>query len=381
MSLNISGGPAVQDIFNIPNAYVGNTTGPNPGNFGISGPNVPMVPWAPRGSDTNQTGPAEFLGFGKPSKSIGRITGSFDFIQYQYTVPPWDDDSHMHLMPDMLVWTLNELEPNVDTHHVRSLPQLNQLCSEAYEYFRMMVREGDEEAETFQRYLTTYGECMLEQYINARNKKTLKTLTRKKAGDDPETTMLFSGKGIESDLKHFSVMAEMDTYCYLTKWGICNKWSFSGAIINVNRATSLEVVDQTLEEDHFVEVNIGLAKRVRVANVFGDTRDITTGSQTWVALRRKHMANSRSGPFEFVPGGSTMRDRPLFQDTKYFDDSGKHCFGHVWKIGTVTEPGDFDPQISAIEGATNLGAGISARKSYECHANLPTLYLAMGFKH
>lgn len=374
MSLSVPGGPAAVDIFNIPGAYAGNVTGPNPGNFGIGGPQVPMVPWAPRGSDTNQAGPAAFLNYGRAPTSHGHITlKSWDFIQYQYTVPPWDDDSHLQLARDMLVWTLNEIEPDLDTHHVRSLPQLNQLCSEALEYFRMMVREGDAEALRFRGYLERYGEGMLEQYINAENKNRLEYFF--------EGTSADADADVRGDLKQFRTMATMDTYCYLTKWGICNKWSFSGSIINVNRATSLEVVDHTREEDHFVEINVGLAKRVRVANVFGDQRDITTGSQTWVALRRKHMADGRSGAFEFVPGGSTMTDRPLLRDTRYFDDSGRQCFGHVWKIGTVIEPGDFDPQISAIEGATNLGAGISARRAYECHAQLPTLYLAMGFKH
>lgn len=393
MSLNVARTPATQSIFNLPNVNVGNSTGTSPGNFGIGGPGVPSTQWAPRGDGTDQTGPAGFLGYGQPPTSHGHITlKAFDFIQYQYTVGPWDDDSHLHMMPDMLVWTLNGLDPDLDTHHVRALPQLNQQCVEAWTFFQDLVREGDDEALEFQRFLETYGEDLLGQYINARNKDRLSAVERKKEGDAPAENALFSGTGpkgedVASDLKRFYALHTKDTFCYMTKWGILHRWSFAGAIINVNRAVSLEIVDATREEDHFVEVNVGLAKRIRVGNVFGKLRQITTGSKVWVVLRRKELAGDtsglsvRAGPFEFVPGGDTMRDRPAITDTQYYDEGGRRCNGHVYKIGTVIEPSDYDPQTSAIQGATNLGATISTKKAYECHALVPTMYLAMGFKH
>ena len=102
MSVVVPQTPGTFDIFNIPNAYAGLEGGPDPGNFGISGPNVPMVEWAPRGDNVNQTSPAGFLQNGQAPRSHGHITlKSWDFIQYQYTIAPWGDESHMELMDDV----------------------------------------------------------------------------------------------------------------------------------------------------------------------------------------------------------------------------------------------------------------------------------------
>lgn len=394
--LNVASTPANQSIFGVPNGYVGTETGPVPGNFGIGGPNVPMTTWAPTGDTNSQTSPANFLGFGQAPTSHGHITlKSFDFIQYQYTIPPWDDESHLKLMPDMLAWTLNEIDTELDTYHVRSLPQMNQQCSEAFYFFESLVNEGDEEALEFRRLMEMYGEKQLGQYINARNKDRLTAKSRTTVDGPVEDKVLFTGTmnyggqdyDVASDMKKFYNMHSKDLYCYLTKWGIIHKWSFSGSVINVNRAVSLETVSDTAETDHFVNANICLAKRARVANVFGKLGKITTGSKLWVTLRRKQLSMNdgqntlKPGPFEFVPNGDTMRDWPSPADVKYFDESGTWCQGHIYKIGVVIEPCDYNPQTTAIEGAANLSASVSANRAYECHGELPTMYVAMGFKH
>lgn len=88
-----------------------------------------------------------------------------------------------------------------------------------------------------------------------------------------------------------------------------------------------------------------------------------------------------AGPFEFVPGGDTMRDRPQLTDTQYWDEGGRRCTGHVYKIGTVIQPCDRESQRAAMQGAANLGPTISPNRSYDCHGMLFTMYLALGFKH
>jgi len=47
----------------------------------------------------------------------------------------------------------------------------------------------------------------------------------------------------------------------------------------VNRAVGLEAVDQTAQHDHYVQVNVGIGKRVRCAQFFGTSDEITTGSK------------------------------------------------------------------------------------------------------
>ena len=182
------------------------------------------------------------------------------------------------------------------------------------------------------------------------------------------------------DLEDYYEMATKDFYCWLTRFGILSRVNFCGSVMNVNRGTSLEGYTDVRNTQHYTQVVVGIAKRVRVANVFGEHDNIDTGSQVWLALKRKaHMYNAREvGAYCVVPGGS-MKGWPTVFERTYNDPSGRPMIGWVWRLGVVlTPPTSFSTQ-SVCQRAANLGYRVNEREAYEYHGTLPTMYVAFGY--
>jgi hypothetical protein len=384
--------PSSRDIFGIP-IPGGNPVGPGNMSMGIGGPNVPRVTWEPRGASGK--GPASFLRYGVPPKSHGSISlKSVEFIPYQYMCPPLNDSADLLLMPEMPCFTVNELDPEEDSTVVLSLAKLNKLFQDQYNDFVNARDPGmngtsaaptnplfSDDAFAFHQWLKEYGERGLDDYAYAESHNQQDRL-RKMDAEAP-------------DLKRFWQLATSSEFCWLTRYGILKRISFSGIIINTNRAIGLEAVDQTENHEHYVQVNVGIGKRVRCAQVFGMNDEITTGSKVWILLTRKQLADKSYGAFKLQPSGSKKLDYPLAHHMTYVDDAGMTCTGYHWKVGkcpnrwpplpsyfrfpgVVIEPADKNPQPFSLEQANNTGLHISERVSYEAHGTLPSLYLAVG---
>lgn len=391
---NVPSHPGNAAIFSVQNAYAGTIISPmgNPNtNFGYgNGPNVPMRPWMPsRGGPTMDVDSMmRFLNNGQAPNRHGHVTlKTWDFIQYQYMVPPWGDESHLQIMPHMLVWTLNYLDTSTDSTHMATLPQLNALMDEAYNVFQTMIdNQSDffnEEAMRFQGYLEEFGEAGLELYAEAVRDGKLKDWAdgpmRWDGTRDPENRMEGFDEN-QSQLKDMYELAQKDIFRYVTKWGILRHWSFAGSVINASTATSTRALDTTDEEDHYTDVNVAIGKRAEVANVFGPKSQIDTGSVVWAMLTRRQRHDGTYGAFTIIPGGSKTKI-PYQRDRFYADESGMMRMAHIWKIGTVTEPGEADPRPESQLSASNTGVNISNSLACNHHALLPTIWLAMGFKH
>lgn len=348
--------------------FTGVSTGPTPGNFGVSGPNVPSVSWAPTGTD-NATGPAEFLRFGIPKTSHGHISlKGFDFVQYVYLAPPFGDDSQRFIAPEMLAFVVNNRAPDDMSTTVLTLAKVNQIAKECYDEYRIISdnragnTETSKEAIEFKGYMEKYGERSLEVFNKIR--------------DTYDATEL-------ADMIRFSELAVQDLFCWLTRFGIMSRITYVGPVINTNAATSLQELDTTQYSDHYCEVNVCYAKRGKIANVFGRAFDVTTGSRLWMCLQRKRIVTHQGvhfGHYQVVPGGSKTQHRPSDRDRLYIDDSGRTMLGHVWTVGTVMVPGPSSPSQNQIQDASNTGARCNEREAYEQHGTLPTLVVAVAFK-
>jgi hypothetical protein len=353
----------------------GAAAGPT-GGFG-GNPNVPYVTWEPRGADVNQTQPAGFLRNGLAPRSTAHIElKGVDFIQQQFNVPPWTDESDRYIMPEMLCFSVNEMDPDENATSILTLPKLNQLLHDAHREFRQAAAAGSPDyspaAAAFLAQLETFGEGALELYAKARRYKHI---------DDQLRADLPAGR--YAQLQAFFLASTEDLLCWQTRYGILNKVSYLGSVINVNRATSVEEEDMSQFHQRYSQVNVCMAKRARVANVFGPANRITTGSKLWLNLRRVRVprpdGNVTYGAYQVVPGGCTMRDRPAW--CPYEDPSGRPLDGHVWHVGVVIVPGPRSPSQSETESASNTGVYVSERRAYEDHGLLPSLYVALGFKH
>lgn len=362
-----------RDIFQGLSPYTGVSTGPTPGNFGISGPNVPSVSWAPTGTE-NATGPAEFLRFGIPKTSHGHISlKGFDFVQYVYLSPPFNGgEGDRFIAPEMLAFVVNNRAPDDMSTHVLTLPKVNQIAKDCYDEFRIISdnragnTETSREAVEFRGFLEKYGERSLEDFNKIRNLNTA-------VYDAAEL----------ADMIRFSELAVQDLFCWQTRFGIMSRITYVGPVINTNAATSLQELDTTQWSDHYTEVNICYAKRGKIANVFGPASDVTTGSRLWLCLQRKRIITHegvRFGHYQIVPGGSKTLNRPLNRDCTYIDDSGRPLVGHVWTVGTVMVPGPSSPSANQIQDAANTGSRCNEREAYDQHGTLPSLVVAVAFK-
>jgi hypothetical protein len=340
----------------------------------IGGPSVPSTTWEPSTNPFGQVATdmlnAWMNGGAPPKSTMGVDIKAFDFIQRQYMCSPYHDESNRLIMPEMLCFTVNYYDPQTGSVQVLTLSKVNQILHEHWEEFMESVFSNglnfSQRNKDFYDLLATYGEQGLENFHYA---------DRNGHAED-----FYSGKEL-SDLRKFRDMALEDDYHWLTKFGILRHISFAGAVINTTRAVGLETMDNTAHSDHYTQVNVCLAKRGRVANVFGPASRIKTGSKLWMVLRRKSRPSGLGpGPFCIVPGGSHIYDYPLAGELEFEDINKKTVRGHFWRVGVVLRGADDSPATVAIQRASNLGLYCSERAAYEVHGTLPTLYVALGFK-
>lgn len=351
-----------QDIFAGVIPFAGQPMGP--GGFSSPGQAFAGQEWKPTGTNT-----PSFAQAGQAPRSHGAISlKSVDFLQYTYLCPNWGDDSHKYISPEMLCYAVKSIDPQDSSTIILTLPKCNQLSKDCYHEYKDMIQNRDPIAEKFNKYLTTYGENALYTFHHLGFEKYQSLSNATEA----------------SEMKDFHDMATQDMYCWLTQYGIHSRINFLGVVINTNGASSYQELDQTAYSAHYTQVNVGYAKRIRCANVFGSSEKITTGSKLWITLKRR-FAETITGPtftyFQFIPGGSNIEDGPLQCEMSYVDPSGRRVRGHRWHVGIVMFPGSRSPQPKEIENASNLSTLCNERMACDDHGGLPTLIISLGFKH
>lgn len=339
---------------------------------GIKGPNIGNLPWTAQGGKPFS---------GEPNASnMTTSLGAFDFIQKTFVVPPYHDESNQMMMPEELCWTVNYADATTGSVTVLTLKKVNQTLHEEWQLLERSksanTPESNPQSAKFYGYLKKFGEDGLNAYERARVNGRLDELKKRMDADttDPEKNF--------GDLANFHRLATEEDYHWLTEFGLIRHITFAGAIINTNRAIGLETMDRTRYTDHYTVVNVCLAKRAAVANVFGTLSDIKTGSKLWCTLKRKMKPNGEPGELMIVPGGSHLRDYPSAAELEYNDiKPGSVVRGHFWRVGVVLRQADSSPATVSIQRAANLGLYCNERSAYEAHGTLPTMWVALGFKY
>lgn len=332
----------------------------------------PSLAWYPR-SDTgagNGVGQAlAFLNNGQMPKVTSNTTlKSVDVIQQQFSCPPWLDGAEKYMMPEMLCFATNEPTLDGSATVINTLPHANQLMYDAHVDFERMVADGEEPAVTFKRLLEKHGEVGLELYHQARS-----------MNETGRSTKFWQDVFSSSELRQLYALSTQDMYCYLTRFGILSKLSYLGAIINLNRATNNEQMDRTEYTEHYTVVNVCMALRARVGNVFGSAEHVTTGTKLWLKLTRKRGQDGTFREYCIVPGGTKYLAKPLqLHDLAYFDRSGRAMTAHVWPVGVVNYPGPNPPSPSVGSEAANTGNVVNEQKAYNAHALVPTIWVSLG---
>jgi hypothetical protein len=368
---------ASSEIDAVRNSSAGWSTGPQPGNFGINEVPVPGFPWAPSGSNTEVGDVARALNNGLPPLESTVVTlDSFEHISYQYLAPSsLGDGSDLRIMSRMLVFITKDHNADDESTVCIPLQRLNRLAQQQWNDF---VRDttGDAginpyfnaESARFKVYLETLGEHSLEAYAHQRNK-----------GDPNGLCVAFEDKA--KGIRDFYTLATQPGYCFLTRFGWLSRVNWGGPVVNTNRAESLMGLDDTAQHEHYLQINVGYAKRIECAQQFGHNDDIMAGSRLWITLTRKPCPEGRFGAFVLIPGGSKVRDSPANSERCYLDESGHLCRGHVWKVGIVTQAALQASSVTAQERANCTGEAQDEELAYQMHASLPSMWIACGYKH
>jgi hypothetical protein len=242
-------------------------------------PNIPRGP---------QRGPnvSMFVDPAPPQHSNVIFQGAFEFIQHAYKCPVWgDDEAYKQTAQGMLCFAVKEQDPIYDTTTILTLNKVNQIAYDAYQDYRLWLDEerasGGGEATEFQGWLAKYGEAGLEAYHRAVRAGGARYEEMKKT----------------KELGQFYEAAQKDMFCWLTRFGILSKITFLGSVINTNRAAGYNDANPA---DYFATVNVCLAKRAEISNVFGPADRITAGSKLWLVLRRK-LVETRGGDRQWAP--------------------------------------------------------------------------------
>jgi len=365
--MSVRGPSAFGDVYSVPYPSYGSDASPTgPGNFGIGGPNVPAIGWEPRGTGGPLGAAQQFVRNGIPPVSHGHVTlKSFDFISQQYLLPPTSDQANQMFKRGMLSFVVREFDKEENSTLTYPLFMINQIARDQWNDFVLATspNRNDPDAIEFLTFMQRYGDKGLIDFAAAKRRGD----TRKYDGT-PE---------VRRELNLFMQRAEEDGYCYLTLYGFLRKVNSHGACINTNLGAGLETIDDTRAHQHYVQANLGLAKRIQLSQVFGPADQVTMGSRLWIVLKRKHCGAGKYGPFVLYPGASPVDTRP--KDCSYIDESGGLVHGHVYNIGTVLEPADRSPQIASIEAANNTGSSTNVEDAYNAHGQVPTFYANMGF--
>lgn len=368
---------ASSEIDAVRNTRAGWSTGPEPGNFGITQVPAPGFDWEPTGADPEVGGAARALNNGRPPLESTVVTlDSFEHISYQYLAPArLGDGSDLLIMSRMLVFITKD--HNLDDESTVCIPlhKLNKLSQQQWNDFVRDTTLGtpyfNQEKQRFKECLERLGEHSLEAYAYQRNK-----------GNQEQCDKFAAAARVRGcDLREFYTLSTQQGYCYLTRYGWLSRVSWGGPVVNTNHAESLMQLDDTAQREHYLQINVGYAKRIECAQNFGHNDDIMAGSRLWITLTRKPCPEGKFGAFVLRPGGSKVRDHPALSERCYLDESGHLCRGYVWKVGIVTQGPQQAPSVTAQERANCTDEVQDEGLAYQMHATLPSMWIACGYKH
>lgn len=337
---------------------------------GIGGPGLPGMAWDPSGDDTPLGQVYRFVRGGIPESSHGHVTlKSFDFVSQQYMLPPLSDGTSERIKRGMPTFAVREFDKEDGSTIIAPHFVLNQWSRDQWQDFVRVTSINspyqDQEKLQFLNLMRKYGDNVLVSF--AREKR-----------NNGESGLYKSNSQSYQELSDFLRLSEQDGYCYLTKHGWTNHVNYHGAAINTNIGAGLETMDHTEAELHYVQANIGLAKRIQMGQCFGTSQEVTMGSRLWIELRRERCPYGGYGAFQLYPGASNRETHP--SNNYYVDERGCQVQGILYNVGTVLEPANSSPQQGLLEAANNnREMGSSIENAQEMFALLPTFYVNMGF--
>lgn len=271
------------------------------------------------------------------------------------------------LLPGMIVFTCGQPD-ELGYAAVLSLHDLNRIARKETEVHWSAVQRGDLGHFEFHKAIDFYGEKGLEEYARARRERApaayLNALDSATIG------------GGAWGLRELWEKSTSDDFCYLTRYGILQRIRYLGVISSVGAvATSAGTQYFGATGSHLLTISVGVGKRSRVTNVFGDSDQLTVGTRLSLILNRE----GPFAPFAILPYASKLRPEPSNAQMRYFSGLGQWCRGFRWIVGVVIDM----PTVacSALSRSQAVKDKIPPEDVAEIHKGLPMFYAALGYKH
>ena len=120
-----------------------------------------------------------------------------------------------------------------------------------------------------------------------------------------------------------------------------------------------------------------MAKRATTHNIFGSNKDLCTGADAYLVLRRVARRGAQGpGRFEFVPYATRAQLGVPRHLAIYSDGPKRMVNSHVVPLGVVTQPAGRDAPPGIREVACGLNG--NNKVAFEAIATLPTIHLQVG---
>lgn len=287
-----------------------------------------------------------------PGRNPAGGVNSNDSVVQAYVPLSWDNGQHLRITDKHLVFIQRSTPEKGDVANMFTLPQLNNMFKRLHAQFLDKDRANSSEVTG----ITDVPENLVESFSRARN--------------DPKQTALlqdtFAGK-----LPAIELLRTGKWQKWLTKDGIVRNLNFLGVVQNTARATKpyTYALSQHETTGSMVIVNVNVANRAFVSNIWGSTHTVRQGTKLFLILKR----GPNRTAFKVVPYASAERDYPPDYMLSYIDLSGAEQWGHYWYVGTVSDAlgnsqGPYEPKRRAA-----LGINSSEQSAHDATGSLPDL--------
>jgi hypothetical protein len=278
------------------------------------------------------------------------------FISAMYATMCWEDGTHVLTQEYQLVFVQRYNDYKTHMSIVVPIFKLNQLARDAFSQYRALCDAGDVHALEFQAALRYYGEQALADYHIAL-----------RCGYETE---MFEDLPDGLTMRQFYERGIGDMYCYLTQFGIVNRWNFLGAVLSKCESTGAgSYLDHHSATDTVYVMGVVLAKRAVVTNIFGPA---AVGSRVGLILRRQ-----ANGVFQFHTTVCDKREYPTSGSLYYQDASGRQVRAWLKPLGQVTEASQ-NLVFSETKRQVALGLRSHIKEAFEAHGSLPTMIIQIG---
>lgn len=370
--------PASADVFGVGVPNPGVNVGPASRPAVPSGPNYVQWNAGPAGTAVMPN-----IGFGPDGLPSGARTVrefmSNTFVQQQYMTNKWKNKSELAMIEGQMVFIHRSTPavpkgkaiermrkkasvsgrrgsrvPKIDyrSYTIINLPHFNALLHRSHIALNAAADAFNPNGANSKRVVQAYrlrellGEYSEDEIANYLRFKSDPVFAAQFDPDDPPA---------DAGLRELCELAMEGNFRYaVCPQLILGQYSFSGAIQNVSRGTSMEGINNPNRRDDVLITNVVVAKKAEVHNVFQPPHEVDSGSKLFFILTRKRLADNRVGSFVCIPTACKHNDQPTFAHRQYRDNSGCLCTGLVRAIGYVQLPGNRYPNAARQQAASGV---------------------------